>query len=186
MEGHFEAGPGLDGCLRLPHGLGGAIRLRGRGQIDGGVGQDEARLGQTDALYRLIGRRGYHEALGVGEADVLGSGDHQPAGDEARVLAGLEHLGDPEYRAIGIAAANALDEGGDGLIVVVAGLVVAHLPALDGRLDGLDRHGPAAGSGGRRNIYGRLQAVERDACIAAGGCDEQIERVGSHLHVLAA
>ena len=46
----------------------------------------------------------------VGHADVLAGVDHQPAGDEARVLARLDHPGQVVQGGVDVAAADALDE----------------------------------------------------------------------------
>jgi hypothetical protein len=56
-------------------------------------------------LERLCGRDGDEKGSGVGVADVLGrENDHAP-GDEARVLARLEHDGQVVERRVGIGAA---------------------------------------------------------------------------------
>ncbi len=56
----------------------------------------------------------------VGQADVLGGGDDQAAGDEAGVLARLEHQGQPVEGGVGVRAPDALDEGADDVVVLVA------------------------------------------------------------------
>ena len=76
-------------------------------------------LGQADEIDGLVRRHGHRERLRVGQPDVLRGEDHEAAGDEPRVLASREHLGEPVHRRIGIAAAAALDERRDRVVVLV-------------------------------------------------------------------
>ena len=62
----------------------------------------------------------HDERLRVGLADVLAGQDDQAADDEAGVLAGLEHAGQPVEAGVGVGAPDALDEGGDHVVVLVA------------------------------------------------------------------
>ena len=55
----------------------------------------------------------------IGQADVLGREDHEAAGDVARVLTGFEHPREPVEPGVGIGAADALDERGDDVVVLV-------------------------------------------------------------------
>ena len=65
-------------------------------------------LRQSDVFY-CIGRGDRNpERRRVGQADVLGRGDHQSPGDEARILPALEHLRQPVDRRVRVGAANAL------------------------------------------------------------------------------
>jgi hypothetical protein len=56
----------------------------------------------------------------------------EPAGEESHVLASFEHAGEPVDAGVGVAAADAFDQGAGGVVVVVAGGVVANGFALDG------------------------------------------------------
>ena len=67
---------------------------------------------------------GDRERLRVGQADVFGGQDDDAAGDKHRVLAGLKHACEPVNGGVGVGAADGLDEGGDGVEVGVAALVV--------------------------------------------------------------
>ena len=60
------------------------------------------------------------ERARIGVADVLGREDHHAPRDEQRVLAGLEHAHQVVERRVGIAAAHALDERGDDVVVLLA------------------------------------------------------------------
>ncbi len=83
----------------------------------------------------LGGGHGHFQRPRIGQADVLGGGDDQAPGDEARILAGRDHRRQPVQRRVRVVAADALDEGADGVVVAVSGPVVGQ-DALLGR--GLD------------------------------------------------
>ena len=59
-------------------------------------------------------------AIGSAMPDVFAGEDHEAAGDEARVLAGGEHAGEPVEPGVGVAAADRLDERRDDVVVIVA------------------------------------------------------------------
>ena len=80
--------------------------------------------------------------------------DDQAAGNEADVLTGVEHVGQPVEGGVRVAAAHGFDEGGDGVVVPITHAVVAHGFFLDGFLRHLERdaHGailPARGGESR-------------------------------------
>ena len=83
------------------------------------VREVELRLGQPDELDGPRRGVGDEERLRVGEPDVLRREDHEPARDEARVLAGLEHPREPVEPGVGIGAADALDERRHDVVVLV-------------------------------------------------------------------
>ena len=106
----------------------------------------------------------------VGHADVLAGEDDHPAGDEPGVLAGLQHPRQVVHRGLRIAAAHALDERADHVVVVVA--AVAQRARAERRLDvllerpapgGRARTPPRARSapGGRRRRRGRRAGRRR-------------------------
>ena len=67
-------------------------------------GEVELRFWEPHELH-CLGRPGGHEQrLRVGHADVLAGEDHHPAGDEAGILAGLEHPGQPVDGGVGVGA----------------------------------------------------------------------------------
>ena len=115
---------------RIEEGKGG-VGLLGRGQIERGRGQVEAAFGHAHLLEGLGAGVDHLDGVGVGHAHILAGEDQHAAEDEARRLAGIDHLGHPVHRRIGVAAAQALDEGADRVEVVVAFLVVEHGAALD-------------------------------------------------------
>ena len=110
---------------------------RGR-EVDRGLGEREEALRHADEVDGLLRGDGDLERLRVGEADVLGGEDDQAAGDEERVLAALEHAGEPVEGGVGVGAAQGLDEGGDDVVVPVAGAVVEGGAVLERLLDALD------------------------------------------------
>ena len=97
-----------------------------------------------------------------------------PPGDEPRVLAALQHPRQPVDRRIGVAAAHALDEGGDGVVVGVAGAVVD---------DGAPRRPRAArvtsisAPVGRRRPAAPSSALSATAGVAPGAGDDRRPRL---------
>ena len=127
----------------------------------------DPRLGHADQLDGLRGGGRGQQRGRVGQPDVLAGVDDQPAGDEPRVLAGLDHPGEVVQRGVGVRAADRLDERADDVVVLVAVAVVAHRRRVDrllqrGQVDG--GHGPRQ----RACARGRLQRGERAAGVAAG------------------
>ena len=112
------------------------------------------------------------QGLGIGEADVLGGEDDQAPRHEHHVLTRLQHPGHPVDGRVGIAAAHALDQRRDDVVVLVAGAVIEQVPLLQRLLDLLQRDGAFAGQPGRR-----LETVERHPRISAGDLEERIHRV---------
>ena len=85
----------------------------------------EPGLGHPDELDRARRRVGDDERVGVGEPDVLGREDHEPARDEARVFARFDHAREPVEPGVGIGAADRLDERGDDVVVLVVAVAQA-------------------------------------------------------------
>ena len=106
---------------------------------DHGLAEVEPRLRHPDQLDGL--RRGHRGRQGgrVGQPDVLARQDDQPAGDEARVLAGSDHPSQVVQRRIDVASPDRLDEGADHVVVLVALPVVADRCPVDGELEQLER-----------------------------------------------
>ena len=88
--------------------------------------------GQADQLRPPAPRR-RRSAARVGSARPTSSlaEDHQPAGDEPRVLARLDHPGQVVQRGVDVGAADRLDEGAGHVVVLVAVAVVAHRGPVD-------------------------------------------------------
>ena len=146
----------------------------------------KATFGQADPVKGLGAGGDHADGVGVGQADVLPGKDQHAAKEKAGILAGIDHLGQPVEGSVGIRAAQRLDEGADGVIVVVAVLVVKHRPALDALLGhGHIDHDPAvlAGWGG---LDGQLQGVQHPPRVAVGHVDQVGQRVVVELDVEAA
>ena len=140
----------------------GRVAFRRRGQIDGGVGEGNPGFGESDEFAGLLRGHRDEEAARVGQPDVLAGRDDQAPGDETDVLAGMEHLGQPVKRGIGIAAADAFDESAYRVIVGIVIGIVDHGLALDAFLD--DRAGQVDGarfvrSGGQGGEFQRIKAA---------------------------
>ena len=108
---------------------------------------------------------GHEQRTRVGVADVLGGEHDHPAGDEARVLAALEHRGQVVDGRVRVGAAHRLDERRDEVVVRVAALVVDERPLARCILDLLLVHGRVPRPGGLRR---ELEDVQRVARVAAG------------------
>ena len=140
MPGDGDHGPFADilsgRCNRRRAG----VALGSQRQIGDGLRQGELALWQPDELGRLHRRHRHQQAPRVGIADILAGEDHEPAGEEANVFAPLEHPGKPVETGVGIAAADALDEGAGAVVVRVAGIVDQRLAlhALAGQVEGED------------------------------------------------
>jgi len=106
------------------------IGLRREREVHRRLCEREVPLRKTDEVRRLLRGRCDHEGLWIGEADVLAGEDNDAAGDEHRILAGVDHAHQPVESGIGIGAANALDERADRVVMLVAGPVVEEAPAL--------------------------------------------------------
>ena len=74
------------------------------------MSQIELRLGQPDVLHGPGRGVGHQQGAVVGHSDVLGGEDHEPPGDEAGILARLQHAGQPVQARVGVGAPDALDE----------------------------------------------------------------------------
>ena len=129
---------------------------------------------QRDGLRRGHGRR---QRGGVGHADVLAGQDHEPAGDEPRVLPGLDHAREVVQRGVDVAAADGLDERAGDVVVLVAVAVVAHRRPVDGGLDVVDGR-PRSRPGPERRAGCGLERGQRPAGVAAGEPHELVERLG--------
>ena len=147
------------------------------GEVDDGLGQVELRLGQADVLEGVRGGHRDHQRLRVGLADVLAGQDDQAADDEAGVLAGLEHAGEPVEAGVGIGAADALDERGDHVVVLVA--PVAQRLGAERRLGvgqrDLGRPSPRRPAA---MATAHLEAGEHVAPVAVGVAGQVLEGVG--------
>ena len=165
MLGDGEGAAFLQVGLRGPESGVGRVALWRGGQINGGVGQRDLRLGQAEKFAGLLGGDGEEQPAGVGQADILAGGNDEAPGNEADVFPGMEHFGQPIERGIGIAAADAFDEGADRIVVRIILGIVDHGFALDAFLD--DGAGQADGAirrrfGGQR---GQLEGVEAAAGV---------------------
>ncbi len=127
------------------------------------------RLGEPDVLQCLAGGDRDQKSLRVGHADVLaGEDDHSP-GDEASILAGLQHPRQVVDGRLRIAATHALDERADHVVVVVS--AVSQRAGAKRCLDvtQLDRAGVSEGAR-------HLERGQHLAPVAPGAVDEVIDR----------
>ena len=147
--------------------------------MDDGLGEVETRFGHADELDGAGGGVGHEQRLRVGHADVLGREDHEPAGDETRVLTRFQHAREPVQPGIGIRSADALDERGQDVVVLV--VAVPHGAQRQRRFGVGERHILTVLLGGQR--AGDLERREGVAGVAFRPVDQVVERVGVHGEV---
>lgn len=145
------AGPGIVGV---------AVFL-GFGEDYGDMGEDDTAFGHADALNGLKTADSEIESAVAGEADVFGSENHHPAGDKLGIFPALHHAGEIIEGGVHVGAAHGLDEGGDVVVVVVAGFVVEGHFLADSGLNHLG--GDLVGE-----AEGELKVAEGGAGVAAG------------------
>ncbi len=126
-EGDALDGFGFDFAFRGSEGGGGGIAFGGGRHVDRGVGEGEFAFGEADEIAGLVGGDGEREGEGIGEADVFGGEDDEAAGEETGVFSAGEHFCQPIEGGVGVGAAHAFDEGGNGVVVFVFVGVVADL-----------------------------------------------------------
>ena len=135
---HLTHGSVADHRSSVPYAESCPVALWGGGQVHHGLGQIELGLGQSHVFKRLGSRHRNHQRLGVGHADVFAGQHNEAPHDEASVFASLEHARQPIQTCIGIAAANALDERTDDVVMVIS--PVSQRTGAKRRLDMLKRH----------------------------------------------
>ena len=150
------------------------------------MGEGDPGLGQPDELDGLLGGDRQRQGQWIGKADILAGEDHQPACDKAQLLTRMEHLGQPVEGGVGVATPEALDEGADRVVVIVARTVVDDGLFLDalGSLGKRDAYPPVGTE--RRGARGNLKGIQALAGIAIADHGEvpgrillQIEREGA-------
>lgn len=86
--------------------------------------QVDPALGHADFLGGRVRGRCEREERVVGYANVLGGDDDHAAGDVQGVFTALQHAREVVQRSVGVGAAHGFVEGGNGVVVLVAGAVV--------------------------------------------------------------
>ena len=120
---------------------------------------------------------------GIGVAHVFAGQDHQPPGEKADILAPFEHPRQPIQGRVGIAAANALDQRADAVVVRIAVPIVLHRLSLQrfrGQLAG-ELHRPV-GAGEHAHLQGR----EGPAGVAVARFREEIQGILVQPHLVLA
>ena len=88
------------------------------------MAQDNTALGITNFVYRIKGRIGQQQGVGVGVAHILAGKYNHPSGNKFDILATFNHAGQPINGAIRITAPHAFYKSADNVIVLLALLVV--------------------------------------------------------------
>lgn len=124
---HFAGGT-LGGVHRQDDGIG-LFRLA---DVDDGAAQGNEPFGGADLFKRGQGGRRHHQRVRVCHAHVFARMHDEAAEDDERVASALDEAEGIVERRIGVAAAQALAEGGEEVVIHV--LVVGERLALDGLL----------------------------------------------------
>ena len=180
--GHGDGAAGFHFLQRTIDGGISTVALVCRGEVDGGFRNGDARLRPADEFRGLMGGGAEHERHGVCEADVFRSTDHQAARDKARVFAGMNHLGEPVERGVGITAAYAFDECGNGVVMLIAVGIVYDCLFLYAFLSHRHGHLNDAVFAGWRGECCDLHRAQRLAGISIRNRGDMRQGFGSHLH----
>ena len=107
--------------------------------------------------------RGLQNCLWVGEADVLGRQNAQPASDEEWIGAAFDHPGQPVECSACVGVAHRLDQGGDEVVVVFALSIVGEgaRPSASTRIG---------------SVTGRLPSAAGDVAVRASSSAESATR----------
>ena len=146
--------------------------------------QGQPRLRQADHLQRLGGGDGLQHGGGIGQTHVLARVRDDAPGDEPRIDARVQKAREPRERRVRVAAAQALAEGGEH--VVIQRFVAADDGLLDGLLRDGERHMDGAAVVRVRGEHGQLQRAQRRAHVAVGDAGDMPRRVRVEDHVFAA
>ena len=117
----------------------GRIALRSRRDIGGRLGEDDLALRHSDPLHRLRRAHRDHKRIRIRISDILGSADHDPAGNKLHILTCIQHSGQVIDRRIRVRSTHALDECRDRIVVVIPVMIVANHPFLDTFRRDIDR-----------------------------------------------
>ena len=160
----------------------GRVALGRGGKIYGALGQRDASFGHADLADHIECGVGQQQRVGVGEADILSRHDDQTTGDELRVLAPFDHSRQPVDGAVGVGAADALDEGRDDVVVHLSLLVVGQRILLQPFYHYLvvDHHRLPVGGG----LLYEVEDIEELAGIAPREAEEGVGAL--HLHIALA
>jgi hypothetical protein len=72
----------------------------------------------------FFGVEGQGQGVWIGQANVLGSEPHQTPDDIHRVLATVEHPGQPVQSGVGVSPTDSLVQSGYEVVVFLGGLVI--------------------------------------------------------------
>ena len=158
-----------------------AVALVRAGDVNGRLGDWDARLRPTDEFGSLERRIGQDQRHGVGQAYVLGGVNNDATGNKSGILPGMDHLRQPIQRRVDVAPAHRLDESGDRVVMRILVAVVHHRLFLDtllGHLQGDADHAVGIGRGRQRGDFDRVQRLAR---IAVGHSRQVLQRPGLGL-----
>ena len=102
----------------------GRVALGRTGQVDSGLGHDDAAFGPPDVLHGIETGVGQQQGVGVGQAYIFRGRDNQPPGDEGGIFSSLDHACQPVDGRVGVAASYRFDESRYDVVVHLAVLVV--------------------------------------------------------------
>ena len=126
IRGHSQRSSGFDVLQGGPERGIAPVAFGSGCQIDGGMRQCDATFRHPDKIKRLLRGHSDHQRLRIREPDVLTGGNDETPGNKTRVLAGMDHFGQPVNGGIRVTAANALNEGAGRVVMRIAISIVDH------------------------------------------------------------
>ena len=182
MVGNLGCGRLLLNCLEGIEKAHLAVALGCGGKVKRRMGQMVASFGHSYGVEsRSIGLD-HDNCVGVGKAHVLACAYHHASEDEARIFSGIDHLGKPVKRRIGVGASERFYEGAYHIEVVVSLLVVQNRLSLDAFFCRLlcDVYLVSVGNCGHNC---KLQGVEKGPCVTVRDIDKVFQGTFFKAHI---
>ncbi len=164
------------------------ITFRGTGQIGGRLCQYNSGFRHAHVINGREGGSGKSQSVGICVPDVFRSADNQAPGNKFGILPSIQHHSQPVNCRVRIAAPDAFNKGGNGVVVIITLFVVQLSPMLQSisniRL-GEDERLVSGVALLRMLLQGDLQHVQHPAGISSGAFNQQvlccIFELNSHL-----
>ena len=115
----------------LVNGLNGRITLGGRGHIGNRLRQHNPRFRHSQPLHRLRRRYCHRKCVGICISNILSRKNHDSSCNKFDILSCIEHPRQIIDRSIRVRAPHTLNEGRNGIIMIIPCLIVGNHPFLD-------------------------------------------------------
>src|SRR6266702_8156873 len=120
----------------------------------------------TEKIKRVFGSKGDSERAGIGEADVFTGHAHHAPREIERIFSGFEHAREPVESSVWIGIADRFVQGGDEVVMLLAGFVVAEEFPLKNVFEEFRSDGAHAPFTGMRAADGEFYRVVGGAGVA--------------------